>query len=840
MSKKSFINRLESKKKKAAAFIQLINSDESYIKAKEASKMQDKGSTSGSGTQHSDKQNTSSGQERSLSDEMFAEYKKMMREKQKAAMLKPKVFLTVDELTRDDPVQTDIGEVKVAPPLFMADVQHLLLYALQGKDASIKPRWCRLVRVGKVSKVVAVVLDSLSSEEFKKYPESLPTLVQAFDMRVEMVSPLQYGSSVREDIMNVPISITQLKKKGLLEKKGPSKKNRQAVEKNPNSRVDRQLWATAKTLKSLAENPLKSFHKEKLGQKRKRSDDDGDDNDSKRVKPDDDDDDDNDSKIVKPDDDDDNDSKIVKPDDDDDNDSKRVKPDDDGMYDDVVSTYEMDNYDRRWLMLNTAQMICEGIPTPIKTGNKRYKDYVFSKRKYKEVTDKSPLFAVDCEMVQTRASMMDLARVSFVDENLQVVYDSFVKPWAPVTNYVTQFSGITKEILDPVTTRLQDVQWVIQTYLPPDAILCGQSICGDLASMKIFHPYVIDTSVIYNLTGNRRVKSGLKRLSSIFLRKGIQEGHEGHNSVEDAQATMELVLLKLRNNIEFGDISMLEPDLSDSVNGSIANTPNTSDGVNNPDEDDNKPIEEDTENNSRDTDVTDTVDDDTSPTREITEKRNENTNAKSVMETENEQKGSENVTDVAESGCNQSDNKDATLETDKATSDKLSGQCESSNLTKTLTSHNRENSDIWKRRLFFQNEGSKFIENFLHRIQNQRLQRREGAIIDEPSSVNLYPQSLPIITCKKDKDSERQTLEKIKDVGFCFTHLYGYKNYLKENQLTNQSNDDEETKKCLWKLDRRFWKIMMGLPSNSLFVVILPGREENGNVYSAMTFAKIT
>lgn len=34
---------------------------------------------------------------------------------------------------------------------------------------------------------------------------------------------------------------------------------------------------------------------------------------------------------------------------------------------------------------------------------------------------------------------MDLARVSFVDENLQVVYDSYVKPWAPVRDYVTRY-----------------------------------------------------------------------------------------------------------------------------------------------------------------------------------------------------------------------------------------------------------------------------------------------------------------------------------------------------------------------------------------------------------------
>lgn len=31
----------------------------------------------------------------------------------------------------------------------------------------------------------------------------------------------------------------------------------------------------------------------------------------------------------------------------------------------VVSTYDKDKFDRRWLMLNSAQMICEGIPSPV-------------------------------------------------------------------------------------------------------------------------------------------------------------------------------------------------------------------------------------------------------------------------------------------------------------------------------------------------------------------------------------------------------------------------------------------------------------------------------------------
>ncbi len=33
----------------------------------------------------------------------------------------------------------------------------------------------------------------------------------------------------------------------------------------------------------------------------------------------------------------------------------------------------------------------------------------------------------------------------------------------------------------------------------------------------MFHPYVIDTSVIYNLAGNREIKPSLRRLSAQFL-----------------------------------------------------------------------------------------------------------------------------------------------------------------------------------------------------------------------------------------------------------------------------------------------------------------------------------
>lgn len=61
----------------------------------------------------------------------------------------------------------------------------------------------------------------------------------------------------------------------------------------------------------------------------------------------------------------------------------------------------------------------------------------------------------------------------------------------------------------------------------------------------MFHPYVIDTSLIFNLNGNKGSKSKLKLLAKSFLDMNIQCGNHGHDSIEDSRATMLLVQLKL-------------------------------------------------------------------------------------------------------------------------------------------------------------------------------------------------------------------------------------------------------------------------------------------------------
>nr|XP_020729432.1 putative RNA exonuclease NEF-sp isoform X2 [Odocoileus virginianus texanus] len=154
------------------------------------------------------------------------------------------------------------------------------------------------------------------------------------------------------------------------------------------------------------------------------------------------------------------------------------------------------------------------------------------------VTDNSPLFGLDCEMCLTSKGR-ELTRISLVAEGGDCVMDELVKPDNKIVDYLTSFSGITKKILNPVTTKLKDVQRQLKMLLPPDAVLVGHSLDLDLRALKMIHPYVIDTSLLYVREQGRRFK--LKFLAKAILGKDIQcPDRLGHDATEDARTTLEL------------------------------------------------------------------------------------------------------------------------------------------------------------------------------------------------------------------------------------------------------------------------------------------------------------
>lgn len=121
-----------------------------------------------------------------------------------------------------------------------------------------------------------------------------------------------------------------------------------------------------------------------------------------------------------------------------------------------------------------------------------------------------------------------------------------------------RYSGITEKMLGPVTTTLPDIQKKLLDILTPRTILIGHSLNSDLTALKITHPFIIDTAVIYPHPRGPPLKSSLKWLAQKYLGKEIQKGHgttgpgAGHDSIEDARTCLELVKQKCEKGKGWG------------------------------------------------------------------------------------------------------------------------------------------------------------------------------------------------------------------------------------------------------------------------------------------------
>lgn len=171
------------------------------------------------------------------------------------------------------------------------------------------------------------------------------------------------------------------------------------------------------------------------------------------------------------------------------------------------------------------------------------------------------LFAMDCEMICTDASGLELARVTVLDSQGRAVLDRFVKPLHPVVDYVTRYSGVAPENLegepddgDPSAagnssslTSPHDqrplsfarARACVLSLIAEDDVLVGHSLESDLHALRLVHPCVIDTSCLYKSRRGPPFKPGLRELCESVLGRMIQQ--ENHDSAEDARAALHLV-----------------------------------------------------------------------------------------------------------------------------------------------------------------------------------------------------------------------------------------------------------------------------------------------------------
>lgn len=77
---------------------------------------------------------------------------------------------------------------------------------------------------------------------------------------------------------------------------------------------------------------------------------------------------------------------------------------------------------RTRLLLSLNQMMIHNYPLPTNKRQFTMDDFCFTKSQYLPVTDKSPMFAIDCEMCYTTIGKNELTRVSIINEQLEVSF----------------------------------------------------------------------------------------------------------------------------------------------------------------------------------------------------------------------------------------------------------------------------------------------------------------------------------------------------------------------------------------------------------------------------------
>ncbi|GFS96268.1 RNA exonuclease 1 homolog [Nephila pilipes] len=154
------------------------------------------------------------------------------------------------------------------------------------------------------------------------------------------------------------------------------------------------------------------------------------------------------------------------------------------------------------------------------------------------------IFSIDCEMAFTTKGL-EVVKVSLTSVGGDVIFDSYVQPNNDILDYNTAFSGVREENLRGVAITLREVQNRLLQLLNKNSILVGHGVENDLRALNIVHENVIDTSCVFPHERGSHLKHSLKYLAEVYLQKVIHDGFNGHDSVEDAQTCMELMLWKI-------------------------------------------------------------------------------------------------------------------------------------------------------------------------------------------------------------------------------------------------------------------------------------------------------
>ena len=203
---------------------------------------------------------------------------------------------------------------------------------------------------------------------------------------------------------------------------------------------------------------------------------------------------------------------------------------------------------------------------------------------------KAPV-SFDCEMGYTTFGL-EVIRVTAVSwPDHKELLDVLVRPYGEVLDLNTRFSGVSKkqyaqagnyeagrmegnDETEAASHNLRKVEspaaarQLMFELLTPETPLIGHAIDNDLNVVRMIHPFVIDTVLLYLHPKGLPLRMGLRALASQHLNRSIQAGDAaGHDSREDAIATGDLVTVALgekwkrmkRDGWKFADGALVAP-----------------------------------------------------------------------------------------------------------------------------------------------------------------------------------------------------------------------------------------------------------------------------------------
>lgn len=206
--------------------------------------------------------------------------------------------------------------------------------------------------------------------------------------------------------------------------------------------------------------------------------------------------------------------------------------------------------------------------------------------------------AVDCEMGTAASGECELIRVSMVDYfSGTVLLDSLVWPDVQMAHFNTRFSGVTRQAMNEARRNRtclfgrRGARQAIWNYVGPDTVVIGHSLNSDLTSLRWIHYRVADTLLIEDpfaraerarleklreahaaavlasgeneqtempIPQSQHPGCSLKALAKAYLEREIQLRGRGHDSLEDATATRDLLHWHIANRMPKPEASLVE------------------------------------------------------------------------------------------------------------------------------------------------------------------------------------------------------------------------------------------------------------------------------------------